>query len=66
MSIENRGPHWKLTGNFRCRAGWFGRLILQAEVRNGPFKEWRDAIMEDLTTTLNPPINDKIEGEVTK
>lgn len=45
-----------LTGKTRYRTGWFGKLILQVEVRGKhSMFYWRDAKVEDLSLLLNIP-----------
>lgn len=60
-----------LTGNFRCRLGWFGKLIVQVEhvtLEHYPGtggrgtdwhptgREWRDAKVQDLPTFMEPGV----------
>lgn len=58
----------RLTGKWRHRSGWFGRLILQVQYEGitysdglyGPmYKAWRDANVSDLPWTMR---DDSIEN----
>lgn len=63
----------KLTGRFRYRQGWFGKLILQVQetgqyfdsYSGGTFSPrftgWRDARIEDLSI-INTPAGEGEEG----
>ena len=42
-----------LTGNTRYRVSWTGKIILQVEYSDGsPWKNWKDAKVEDLNSKL--------------